>query len=82
MKKLSLILMAFALSLSLTACGGGESADSDPALKEVTLVLDYVPNTNHTGLYVAQEKGYFEEAVNFVLRHTKVNFVFLVSFGP
>ena len=25
---------------------------------------------------------YFEEAVNFVLRHTKVNFVFLVSFGP
>ena len=25
---------------------------------------------------------YFEEAVNFVLRHTKVNSVFLVSFGP
>ena len=61
MKKLSLILMAFALSLSLTACGGGESADSDPALKEVTLVLDYVPNTNHTGIYAAQELGYFQQ---------------------
>ncbi len=28
----------------------------------ITVVLDYVPNTNHTGLYVAKEKGYFEEA--------------------
>ena len=61
MKKLHLILMALVLSLSLTACGGGESADSDSALKEVTLVLDYVPNTNHTGIYAAQELGYFQE---------------------
>ena len=30
-------------------------------LKEVTLVLDYVPNTNHTGFYVAEKLGYFEE---------------------
>lgn len=29
-------------------------------LKEVTLVLDYVPNTNHTGIYVAEKLGYFE----------------------
>ena len=25
-------------------------------------MLDWTPNTNHTGLYVAQEKGYFDEA--------------------
>lgn len=61
MKKLHLILMALVLSLSLTACGGGESADSGSALKEVTLVLDYVPNTNHTGIYAAQELGYFQQ---------------------
>ena len=30
-------------------------------LKEVTLVLDYVPNTNHTGIYVAEKLGYFTE---------------------
>ncbi len=30
--------------------------------KKVTFVLDWTPNTNHTGLYVAQEKGYFDEA--------------------
>jgi ABC-type nitrate/sulfonate/bicarbonate transport system substrate-binding protein len=28
----------------------------------VRVVLDWTPNTNHTGLYVAQEKGYFAEA--------------------
>ena len=29
-------------------------------LKKVTVILDYVPNTNHTGMYVALEKGYYE----------------------
>lgn len=31
------------------------------SLKEITFVLDWTPNTNHTGLYVAREKGYFQE---------------------
>lgn len=29
---------------------------------KVTLALDWTPNTNHTGIYVAQEKGWYEEA--------------------
>jgi len=28
-------------------------------LQKVTVLLDWFPNTNHTGLYVAREKGYF-----------------------
>ena len=33
-----------------------------PAMAEdVTLILDYVPNTNHTGLYIALHNGYFHE---------------------
>lgn len=36
-------------------------ANEQQELQEVTMVLDWTPNTNHTGLYVAQEKGYFEE---------------------
>ena len=28
----------------------------------ITVVLDWTPNTNHTGLYVAKELGYFEDA--------------------
>lgn len=30
-------------------------------LEKVTMVLDWTPNTNHTGLYVAQAQGFFEE---------------------
>ncbi|MBR6404251.1 MAG: ABC transporter substrate-binding protein [Eubacterium sp.] len=29
---------------------------------EITLVLDWTPNTNHTGFYVAQSEGYYEQA--------------------
>jgi ABC-type nitrate/sulfonate/bicarbonate transport system substrate-binding protein len=30
-------------------------------LKKISVVLDWTPNTNHTGLYVAKEKGYFKD---------------------
>lgn len=30
--------------------------------KDIVICLDWTPNTNHTGLYVALEKGYYEEA--------------------
>ena len=36
-------------------------AEESKELKEVTVILDYVPNTNHTGMYVALDKGYYEE---------------------
>ena len=56
MKKLFALLLAVILVLSLTACGGKKAAD------QITVVLDWTPNTNHTGIYVALAKGYFEEA--------------------
>ena len=36
--------------------------DSAAQKTDITFVLDWTPNTNHTGLYVAQEKGWFDEA--------------------
>jgi ABC-type nitrate/sulfonate/bicarbonate transport system substrate-binding protein len=40
-----------------TACqNSGQPAE----LKKVKVVLDWTPNTNHTGLYVAQAKEYFK----------------------
>ena len=44
-------------SLSLGAC----SSKSQEEAKTIDFILDWTPNTNHTGLYVALEKGYFEE---------------------
>lgn len=36
-------------------------AESQDQLTEVTLVLDWLPNTNHAGIYLAQESGYFAD---------------------
>lgn len=53
------------LSLILTACGGEKKKEEGEALEKVQFVLDWTPNTNHTGLYVAQEKGFFaDEGLN------------------
>ena len=46
--------------LLLTAALVGAANAND--LKTVTLMLDWTPNTNHTGLYVAKEKGWYEAA--------------------
>lgn len=37
------------------------SKEDKTELQKVTVILDWVPNTNHTGLYVAKDKGYYEE---------------------
>lgn len=59
-KRILSILMIVAISVfGLAGCGSNsESAD----LEKVTFVLDWTPNTNHTGVYVADALGYFEEA--------------------
>ena len=56
-KRIVALWIVAAVVLSLVAC---ENKKTD--LTKVTFVLDWTPNTNHTGLYVAQEKGYFEAA--------------------
>ena len=33
----------------------------NPNLTHITIALDWTPNTNHTGLYVAKERKYFQE---------------------
>ncbi len=38
-----------------------ENEKESKELRKVTVILDWLPNTNHTGLYVAKENGYFEE---------------------
>lgn len=49
--------------LTASACiTGNVLAASAEDLKKVTVILDYVPNTNHTGMYTALDKGYYEEA--------------------
>ena len=57
------ICISIMLIATFTGCGNTNTKDSENEnLEKITFVLDWTPNTNHTGLYVAQELGYFKEA--------------------
>jgi ABC-type nitrate/sulfonate/bicarbonate transport system substrate-binding protein len=54
------VLAATSVALTAAACGSDdEPATTAGGLKKVQIALDWTPNTNHTGLYVAKEKGFF-----------------------
>lgn len=38
-----------------------QGGSADKPLEKIQVVLDWTPNTNHTGLYVARDKGFFKE---------------------
>ncbi|MRG88090.1 ABC transporter substrate-binding protein [Salinibacillus xinjiangensis] len=61
MKKMYLFLMAIALIFVMTACSENEEAGESDELTEIDVMLDWYPNAVHSFLYVAQEKGYFED---------------------
>lgn len=50
------------LTVLLSACSTSADSASDQELFEVDFVLDFTPNTNHTGIYVAEALGYYEDA--------------------
>jgi ABC-type nitrate/sulfonate/bicarbonate transport system substrate-binding protein len=64
LKKYPLLSVILAMSILLAVTAGCQSPSAQPQTNEpvkVTLMLDWTPNTNHTGLFVAQENGYFKE---------------------
>src|SRR5665648_914700 len=83
-KLLSLLIIPIIL---LTGCGAGSTAPTSSTsqpLTDVTLMLDWTPNTNHTGLFVAQEKGYFSQeglTVQFIQPSSSGNVEQLVAAG-
>lgn len=74
-RKLAIAMLAAICALCpfIAGCSGGagnsgqsaSSASSGNAVsgegEKITFVLDWTPNTNHTGLYVALAEGYFAE---------------------
>ena len=70
MKKILRILLFYLLVILAVACGkkdsqgnggNGEKKSNESPSKKISIVLDWTPNTNHTGLFVAKELGYFKE---------------------
>lgn len=77
MKHLTVSIILLAVALLTPACGGDgadEAGDTRPAsdvaatestrpgeARQVTLVLDWTPNTNHGGIYAAEAAGYYDD---------------------
>ncbi|MCE7927242.1 MAG: ABC transporter substrate-binding protein [Dehalococcoidia bacterium] len=53
-----LAMLAALLPLAFTACGDDDNGD----LEQVTLMLNWTPNTHHNGIYVAIDKGWYKDA--------------------
>jgi putative hydroxymethylpyrimidine transport system substrate-binding protein len=53
MKRAIVLALAAALGAAAAGCGKGED--------EVSLALDWFPNSNHAGVYMALDRGYFED---------------------
>lgn len=52
-------LLLVAVSLIAVGCSGDEEPDE---IQSVTFMLDWTPNTNHAGVFIAKAKGWYEEA--------------------
>ena len=58
-KKIIFLSIALVLLSFVFGKKTNKSTKSNVQKQKVTVLLDWFPNTNHTGLYVAKEKGYF-----------------------
>ena len=57
-----LVAAACGPTTAATAPVGGGRLGLTGATQKVTLVLDWTPNTNHTGIYLAQAEGWYRDA--------------------
>ncbi|MGO1468827.1 MAG: ABC transporter substrate-binding protein [Tissierella sp.] len=61
MKRKSIILLCILCLVFVISGCSKENEEGNVEVEDIQVVLDWTPNTNHTGLYVALEKGYFEK---------------------
>ena len=62
-RKIAVGILAAAVAAGLSGCAdtASEKAAEGESPENVTVILDYVANTNHTGMYVALDQGYYKE---------------------
>jgi putative hydroxymethylpyrimidine transport system substrate-binding protein len=58
------------VALGLTACGEKSEDDTGAAAEPFSLTLDFYPNPDHAGIYMAEKLGYFTDAGLDVSIHT------------
>jgi ABC-type nitrate/sulfonate/bicarbonate transport system substrate-binding protein len=50
------------LALAVAACGGDDDTTGEPQETPFTVMLNWSPNAHHVGLYVALQRGWYEDA--------------------
>ena len=77
------LLIGIALLLVLLlglAAGAGCTKTGSPAPDQITVLLDWNPNTNFSGLYAAKDKGYYlEEGLDVKIEEAGANVLPLVA---
>jgi putative hydroxymethylpyrimidine transport system substrate-binding protein len=59
---IALALALLALALGLAACGEKSENTTGAETEPLSLTLDFYPNPDHAGIYMAQKLGYFADA--------------------
>ncbi len=59
---IALAVALLALALGLAACGEKSDDTTGTATEPLSLTLDFYPNPDHAGIYMAKKLGYFREA--------------------
>ncbi len=59
-RSMTALTLGFGLLFAAAGCGSGGAGGSDGD-SSISFMLDWTPNTNHIGLYVAQKLGYFDD---------------------
>jgi putative hydroxymethylpyrimidine transport system substrate-binding protein len=67
---LAALVAAIALALGLAACGEKSEDVSGAEPTTLSLTLDFYPNPDHAGIYMAEKLGYFADAGLDVSIHT------------
>ncbi|HEX3317730.1 MAG TPA: ABC transporter substrate-binding protein [Solirubrobacteraceae bacterium] len=60
--KLLVVVLALAAAPAVAACGEKNENAGPPGTQKLSVVLDYLPNPDHVGLYAAQKRGDFKRA--------------------
>jgi putative hydroxymethylpyrimidine transport system substrate-binding protein len=67
MRRVAALLAAVLLLAGASGCGGSGAEPGAP--QGVTLVLDFVPNAAHSGIYAARRQGYYrDEGIDLAIR--------------
>ena len=61
-RRILIALSALIACLAVSACGTKSEPTAAPATQALRLVLDYLPNADHAGIYTALATGQFRKA--------------------